>query len=264
LTLWKVEACLKPAVGRARVLPSVLGLRRFQKDTDSTSAETGALPGAKERHMDRAGHALLFAVAMEIAVLCATICPLYALDEAASAGEGSQVDAVIAYLEERAPEQSAMPVAASTELARGDFRRGIKLFTGIISLQKGGAPCYACHTVSGIAPLGGGSLGPDLTGIYARFGATGLPPVLATLPFPTMQPIYRTRLLTSREQRDLVAFFSAVAGRTPVDCPSRMVVPAVAGFLLLFAVVGVVWRRRLRSVRRALVEEMTRQGGVDG
>ena len=120
------------------------------------------------------------------------------------------------------------------------------------------AQCAKCHKHQGE----GENIGPDLTGINARLGAAGLPPVLAALPFPTLQPIYRTRPLTSREQRDLAAFFSAAAGRTPLDSAPRIIGLAVAGFLLLFVVAGVARRSRLKSVRRALVEEMRRKGGA--
>ena len=68
---------------------------------------------------------------------------------------------------------------------------GRKLFTGIISFKLGGAPCPACRTVSGDVPLGGGSLGSDLTGVYGRLGA--VPTALASLPFPTMQPVFQHR-----------------------------------------------------------------------
>ncbi len=173
----------------------------------------------------------------------------------------SQVDALIAFLSESAPGKATTSAAAPTK-PKGDPRRGAKLFTGLISFQRGGAPCIACHTVSGVAPLGGGSLGPDLTGIYGRLGAAGLPPVLATLPFPTMLPIYGTRSLTSQEQGDLAALFREASGRQPVDSSSRITVLAVAGFLLLLTLAGVVWRKRLTSVRRALVVEMTEKGDV--
>ncbi len=173
----------------------------------------------------------------------------------------SQVDAVIAFLSESAPGKAAAPAAAPA-VPPGDPQRGAKLFTGGVSFKQGGAPCFACHTVSGLVPLGGGSLGPDLTGIYARLGAAGLPSVLATLPFPAMQPIYRTRPLTPQEQGDLAAVFSAAAGRQPVNSSPRILALAATGFLLLFILAGVVWRNRLVSVRRALVEQMKRKGGA--
>jgi mono/diheme cytochrome c family protein len=107
----------------------------------------------------------------------------------------SQVDALLAYLVGSTSQKvPALPVV-STVVTAGDPERGAKLFTGIIPFKLGGAPCVACHTVSGVAPLGGGSLGPDLTGIYGRLGPAGLPTIMASLPFPTMQPIFQKRPL---------------------------------------------------------------------
>ena len=173
----------------------------------------------------------------------------------------SQVDALLAYLAESASQKVTGLPAAAAVAAAGDPERGAKLFTGIISFKLGGAPCLACHTVSGVTPLGGGSLGPDLTGIYGRLGAAGLSTVLASLPFPTMQPIFQTRPLTSAERGDLAALFQAATGRKPEDNATRLNVSAVAGFVLLLLLTAVIWRKRLKSVRRALVAAMTEAGG---
>lgn len=173
----------------------------------------------------------------------------------------SQVDALLAFLSESAPRNETASPAATTKAITGDPQRGAALFTGVISFQRGGSPCLACHTVSGVAPLGGGSLGPDLTAIRGRLGAAGLQSVLASLPFPTMQPIYQSRPLTPSEREDLAALFQAAAGRQTVDAISRIIILAVVGFLLLLLLAGVVWRKRLKSVRQALVEEMTEMRG---
>jgi len=173
----------------------------------------------------------------------------------------SQVDELITYLAESSPRKSTLHPAGATEATLGDPQRGAKLFTGIISLQKGGAPCLACHTVSGVAPLGGGSLGPELTGIYGRLGEVGLTSLLATLPFPTMRPIFQTRPLTQTEQGDLTALFRVAAGRQPVDALPRITALALSGSVLFLLLVGAIWRKRLKSVRRALVTAMTETGG---
>ena len=173
----------------------------------------------------------------------------------------SQVDELVAYLEESAPRKEQVPTAAPIESAVGDPQRGAALFTGMIPFQQGGAPCLACHTVSGVSPLGGGSLGPDLTGIYGRLGGAGLASVLATLPFPTMRPIFQTRPLTQTERGDLAVLFRASVGRQPVDATHRITMLAVAGVVLLLFLAGVVWRKRLKSVRQAFVAAMTDTGG---
>src|ERR1700690_3748542 len=107
----------------------------------------------------------------------------------------TQEDELVAYLAESGPRKSAPPVAATIAPA-GDPQRGTAFFTGAISFQRGGAPCMSCHTVSSVVSLGGGSLGPDLTGIPGLLGEAGLASILATLPFPTMRPLYQTRPLT--------------------------------------------------------------------
>ena len=203
----------------------------------------------------------------------------------------TQVDELIAYLAESAPQASApqasapqasapqasapqtsapqtsapqtsapqtsTPRVAATIAATGDPQRGTALFTGIIPFLHGGAPCLDCHTVSGVAPLGGGTLGPDLTGIHTLLGEDELASVLATLPFPTMRPIYQTRPLTQTEQGDLAALFRITAERPPVNASLLITVLAITGCVLLLLLAGVVWRKRLRSVRRTFVTTMT-------
>jgi mono/diheme cytochrome c family protein len=173
----------------------------------------------------------------------------------------AQVDELVAYLAESAPQKKSVPPVATTIAAAGDLQRGAALFTGVIPFQRGGAPCMACHTVSGVAPLGGGSLGPDLTRIHGRLGETGLASLLATLPFPTMRPIYQSRPLTQAERDDLAALFRVAAGRRPVYTTPRITALAVAGCVALLLLAGVVWRKRLRSVRRKFVTAMIETGG---
>jgi hypothetical protein len=51
----------------------------------------------------------------------------------------------------------------------GDANAGEALFIGRIRLANGGLPCISCHSVSGLAFPNGGTMGPDLTGVYNRF-----------------------------------------------------------------------------------------------
>ncbi|HUH98511.1 MAG TPA: cytochrome c [Anaerolineales bacterium] len=140
----------------------------------------------------------------------------------------SDVADVIAYFQSRdgtsaapssstqsAPQNPNIPAqgaASTTELdtvlsLNGDAQYGEELFTGGAPLQNGGTHCMACHTVEGVAPLGGGALGPNLTHVYSRYGRQGLASALGTLPFPTMQGVFKDRSLTESEQADLLAFF---------------------------------------------------------
>lgn len=172
-----------------------------------------------------------------------------------------EVQAVIAYLEpagngavaptavqEPAPQEPAAPAAV------GDPGQGEALFAGTVDLENGGTPCLGCHSAGKTGLLGGGTLGPDLTQVAARYG-TGLPAALASIPWPTMAPIYTRHPLTPQEQADLLAFLQALSGQQPADREWVVLALSLAGMAGALAVIGLVWRRRLRGVRRQMVEK---------
>ena len=179
----------------------------------------------------------------------------------------AQVEAILAFL--AAPAESAhphpgtaVPVSPAAQVPpSGNPRTGEALFLGRIALRNGGAPCVACHNVSGAGPLGGGTLGPDLTGAYTRFGEAGISSVLASLPFPTMKPIFDSRPLTPEEREDLKAFFRQSAG-LPSATPGAVIgALAAGGWIALLLLTHAAWRGRLRGVRRTL---LTKAEGTEG
>lgn len=160
----------------------------------------------------------------------------------------------------------AAPAGARGQAApapKGSAASGAKLFAGSVRLANGGPPCAGCHAVASIPFPNGGTMGPGLTGTFAKFGTAALGPVLASLPFPTMAPIFHDRPLTGGEQADLAAFFEAAANAPqPADVTGTVVAISCAGCAALLVLAGVLWRRRLPGVRRALVREM--RGGRGG
>lgn len=167
----------------------------------------------------------------------------------------AQADAIVAYLEAQAGHAPAPAQAPTPTAPVGDPYIGKDLFTGAARLQNGGAACIACHDVAGIGALGGGALGPDLTLTYTKFGADGTASLLTNLAFPTMIPIFGTRLLTPEEQAHLAAFFQQTAQAAPPAQPvGQLALLAAAGAALLFVVAHFLWRRRLKAVRRSLVK----------
>ncbi len=165
-----------------------------------------------------------------------------------------QVNAVVAYLES-ASAGPAGAQAAAQPLPAGDPAVGKELFTGIIRFQNGGAPCMACHSIAGIGALGGGALGPDLTPAFNKYTDGGLATFLATMPLPTMNAVWSARPLTPEEQANVRAFLrqASVAGR-PIQALGRLATLAAGGTVLLFLVAQVYWRRRLKTVRRSMLE----------
>ena len=159
----------------------------------------------------------------------------------------AEVESLLAYF--NSGEINA-PVAV--DLPPGDNRRGEALFTGGHSLQNGGTPCMSCHSVGGVAALGGGNLGPDLTKVYSRLGEAGLGSSLQNIAFPTMLNVYINKPLTDQEVADLVTFFQHAddtqkAG-TAQQSTSAFWIAGGVGTLLLFGVMAIFWPRQRESL----------------
>jgi mono/diheme cytochrome c family protein len=146
-------------------------------------------------------------------------------------------------------------------LPSGSALAGQKLFRGETRLQNGGAPCLACHTVSGNGLLEGGSLGPDLTHVMQRYGEAGLAANLNQITFPTMLGPFQNRPLTPQEQADLIAYFAWSDTQAPVLRLSPLLIflaAASGGTLLLFALLLAFWPRQ----RQSLAERLRRQAAL--
>jgi mono/diheme cytochrome c family protein len=141
----------------------------------------------------------------------------------------------------------------------GDAERGKDLFTGSERFDLEGASCAGCHTMARLGSLGGGSVGPDLTGAYERFG-DGYIAFLAT---GTMAPIFDDQPLTTQEAADLGAFLALGAGESEpssVGAAARFAAIGIGGSLLLLGLGLFIWRDRLGSVRRRMIDHSTGQG----
>lgn len=169
----------------------------------------------------------------------------------------AEVASIIAYLTEQdggtaavAP-QPVTPQPISAAPGDGSVAAGKNLFTGTTRLSNGGPSCRACHSIAGIGGLGGGKLGLDLTGSYARLGDAM---ILWPETSKTMVPIFTSKPLTAQEKTDLLAFFSST------DLTSRsankiweLVGLAVAGVAVMAVLAQLIWRDRLRGVRIPMV-----------
>ncbi len=167
----------------------------------------------------------------------------------------SQADALVAFLAASAPPAPAPAPAPAPVPAQGDADRGKNLFTGADRLDRGGPPCLSCHSIAGIGALGGGALGPDLTKASTKYGGLqALRGLLASLPFPTMAPIYRDRPLAAGEQADLAAFLErASRSERPGSAVWALFLLGLGGVVLFLLLVALAWPRRALSVRRRLL-----------
>ncbi len=188
-----------------------------------------------------------------------------------------EIEAVLAYLETTAPAASPTPPAATPAGATpsggaspaqptatpapspaplaGNPAVGQRLFTGQTPFAKGGVACMACHHIAGI---GGGTMGPDLTHVAARYPGQALAGALKALPFPVMREVYAGHPLSPEEQQDLQAFLeqaNAAPGGSGKAQTSRFLGWGLAGTVLLFGILLLGWPRQ----RESLSDRLRRQ-----
>ncbi len=164
----------------------------------------------------------------------------------------ADVEDVIAFLENPGGTVISSPVAVS--LTEGNPDQGEAFFTGAANLQNGAPACISCHSTAGVGPLGGGTLGPDLTKVHERYGEAGLPQALQNLPFPTMRGVFDDRPLTDNEVADLYTYF-ARANQTAAQALNYIfVLIGLVGFFFLLLASQLIWRKRLKEVRKPLLE----------
>lgn len=131
----------------------------------------------------------------------------------------AEVDGVWAYFTTCNDKGGCQPVSVgprwATDASVEEIAYGRDLFFGERHLQRGGAPCFACHAVrdegaaSGI--MGGGTLGPELTFAYARLGEKGTEPLLALMGSTVMQPVYAHAQLEEDERYALKAYLGQLS-----------------------------------------------------
>jgi mono/diheme cytochrome c family protein len=179
-----------------------------------------------------------------------------------------QIDSILAMITDLT-NKNQVYVPAGAKLSRAivpvDVNGGWQLFTGRARLQNGGTACISCHSIKGVGMFGGGTLGPDLTGVNIKYRDPELISILQNPNFPTMSTVFGTHHLNDEEIVQLFALFQSArlanpmppnqAGITTLD--PKFFVIGVASMLLVLALLNLAWRNRLRGVREELVRRAT-------
>lgn len=146
--------------------------------------------------------------------------------------------------------------AGPRPMTAADVALGRQLFMGSKLLAKRGPSCISCHQVRGVGALGGGRLGPDLTGVYARLGGqTAVTSWLGSPASATMKPIFQDKAITPDEAHALVSYLKVAGARGGSASPSMVsfVLMGLLGMAVGLVVLDLAWNKRFRAVRRPLV-----------
>jgi mono/diheme cytochrome c family protein len=157
-----------------------------------------------------------------------------------------------------APDTTSLEPVSAKAITDGNVDQGRDLFMGYAHFENEGPPCMGCHSVGENGLLGGGAMGPDLTNLSSQRSQTEILAVLSNTGrkiSPVMRPIYTDHPLTWEEQVDLLAFLESSVGQPETDRELLVLGISLAGFVGAVGVLKFVYRNRLRSVRRALVNQ---------
>lgn len=168
---------------------------------------------------------------------------------------------LVDFIEKESAENGAATNApappSETPFTAGDIATGAEIFRGERKLSGGGPACISCHTLGALGGFGGGRLGPDLSQAYSRMGGRkGTGAWLSGPPTPAMKALFREHPLQPAEIVALQALLENASqqGQSTVAAPQAdFFLSGVVGMCCGFALIGWIWRRRFRSVRRALL-----------
>lgn len=175
----------------------------------------------------------------------------------------TQIDSILAMITDLTNKNEIF-VPAGAKLSRAivatDVNGGWQFFTGRARLGNGGPACIACHSIKGLGMFGGGTLGPELTGVNIKYRDPELISILQNPNFPTMATVFGTHRLNDEEIVQLFALFQSAKFANPVltnktgitTLDPRFFVIGVVAMLLVLALLNLAWRNRLRGVREDL------------
>jgi mono/diheme cytochrome c family protein len=168
------------------------------------------------------------------------------------------IDALLRYIDRGST--GAVPTAVSERaVTAADVAAGRAWYDGRRPLERRGPACVSCHQIESIGRFGGGTLGPDLTQVHRRLGgAGGVTKWLNNPPTRVMRAVFRNQPLTDEEAFAIGALLADEsarhAGTAPRAPTAVFAASGAAAALLGLAAMGLLWSRRLRSVRRPMVD----------
>lgn len=153
-------------------------------------------------------------------------------------------------------EEARIAQQFAAKLAPPDAAMGERLFRGTEPLAERGLACVACHR---IGDVDGGTLGPNLSGVFARMGEVGLVSAMEKSAFKVMSPLYREHPVSRQEALHITRWISTIDGQTSASASSRIDSAAAVVALCGLGVLFVALRKSASSsARQSLQRRSTR------
>lgn len=126
--------------------------------------------------------------------------------------------------------------------------QGLKYFTGEKRFSLKGPSCITCHHVRHDSVILGGALAKNLDRVTERYNEKALLNLIANPPFPAMSVAYKDKKITEEEAASLVAFLKKAtenyAFQRPADKQFRFLYTGLAGMLIFFLLIPLVWSNK--------------------
>jgi cytochrome c2 len=115
------------------------------------------------------------------------------------------INDILYYLSVGGPDIKPVDEHHAATASAADQESGRKLFYGEIRFKSGVPGCATCHSVRS-SGLRGGTLGPDLSGVYLKYQDMALTSFLRHPCFPWGREVYGSHYLTAHESFFIKAF----------------------------------------------------------
>ncbi|HSA59142.1 MAG TPA: cytochrome c [bacterium] len=170
------------------------------------------------------------------------------------------INALLDFIAAGGPKEVAIDLKPATAATPADIQKGLDLFTGRIPLAAGGAACISCHSAGDVGPLGGGTMGLNLTQAYSKYEDKGLSKALKRPGFLIMKDYFADKPLTDDEAFALKAFLYDVdrAGTQGGNHQKKFLFLGLGGTVVMMGATDFIWRKR----RRKSAKPWSRQSGL--
>lgn len=160
-----------------------------------------------------------------------------------------EVGQLLDFITAGGPKEAPIQDKPASKATPVDITRGEHLFLGRVALTNGAPSCISCHSVADYGPLGGGSLGLDLTQVYSKYEDKGLSKSLRKPGFPIMKELFAEKPLTDDEAFALKAFLYQAdqAGYRGGGYGKKFLFLGMGGTAVMLGVGDFVWRKRRRK-----------------